>query len=228
MLSLVAAAIVLVPASRAGAQDDEPPTEPNAPLVIVPAGCVAPAPARAVFVGTLVDSVPNTARFSVDQVRAGSLDGFAVGGQVDVDYDDETRFLDIGETYLVGVGIDPVTDRLSSKVREPAPLFGGNDVIGVDDTDVLCPEIGDPIRTVFPDGSSVETGVFSPLAENRSEVVRALALPAVVAFAILLGLAALKAAIAGIGRGYGVLARRALGVPSPARPGRVGQRRHTG
>lgn len=223
------------PSARAAAQEEPPPeptataeatatettTGPSAPLVIVPAGCVAPPAAQALFIATLVDSVPNTARFRVDQLRAGSLDGFVVAGQVDVDYDDETRFLDRDETYLVGAAVDPDTGRLFSKVREPAPLFGGNDVVGIHDTDVECPEVDDPIRTVFPDGSSVETGVFSPLTKSTARLARAIALPAAVAFAIVFALAALKTAIVGIGHGYGALARRALGEPV------AGRRRHS-
>ena len=91
------------------------------------------------FVGTLAAADSTTARFAVQQVRAGSLDGYAVNTIVDVRYDDDIRFLRTGQQYLVGARPDPLLQVLRSKVRLPAPLFGGDAVIGVDDTDRALP-----------------------------------------------------------------------------------------
>ena len=97
------------------------------------------------FVGTLVDADVATGRFAIDQIRAGTLDGYAVGSFVDVRYDDDIRFLRTGEQYLVGVAPDRLTAVLSSKVRVPPLLFGGDAVIGADDVEVDCPRIEDGV-----------------------------------------------------------------------------------
>ena len=102
-----------VPASSAGsdttlATGELPPA--LGPLVVVPSGCVVPAPARAVFAGELsnTDQPPTTARFRLVRVLAGNLDGYASGGLVDVHYGGEAHFLTIGVRYIVGVVVDAV------------------------------------------------------------------------------------------------------------------------
>ena len=69
------------------------------------------------------------------------------GDLVDVRYGEETRFLDVGSTYVVGVARSAEDGLLVSTVREPAPLFGGDAVVGLDDTDVDCPQLPDPVLT---------------------------------------------------------------------------------
>ena len=110
------------------------------PLVVVPTGCAVPAPATADFVGRLAytDVPPTTARFRLERVLAGSLDGFLSGRLIDVHYGDETHFLTIGSRYIVGVAVSASTGVLVSTVREAAPLFGGDAVIGANDSDVDC------------------------------------------------------------------------------------------
>lgn len=162
------------------------------PLAVLPAGCVTPAPALAVFEGKIVAAVSTTARFEVVRVLAGALGRDEVGGQTDVQYGDETRFLAIGSTYIVGVARVPKGDALISTVREPAPLFGGDAVIGINNSDVACGVIGDPVRTILLDGTPVDTGVLAPLHGQGSSVLSALARPALVAFAILLGVVLVK------------------------------------
>ncbi len=170
----------------------------SAPLIVVPAGCTSPTQARAVFVGTLERTglLPGTqhemARFTVSQLRAGTLDGYEVNRSVDVLFDDDIRFLDEGSTYVVGATIDPTSQLLTSKVREPAPLFGGDAVIGVNDNDVECPVLEDPVRTIRPDGAAVDTGVLTPLAKSKDSLARAVLLPLGVAFAALVVLATMK------------------------------------
>jgi len=187
-----------------------PATTPNGlpvalgPLIVVPPGCVAPVPARAVFRGTtvLVDDParPTTYRFRVDAMLAGSLDGFEVANQVDVRFGDEARFLEIGQQYIAGVAIDSDTGLLVSAVREPAPLFGGDAVIGANDSDIDCPRVEDPVRTLMADGAGVEAGVLSPLKGEGSSLAAAILTPLAIAFGSLVALVLLKHLLFGIGR----------------------------
>jgi hypothetical protein len=176
-------------------QAPPPIVDPNVvstPLVVVPASCTVKPPPVAVFVGTLADADSTTARFAVQQIRAGSLDGYAVNTIVDVRFDDDIRFLHTGEQYLVGVLPDPLTNVLHSKVRSPAPLFGGDAVIGANDTDVRCPRLEDGVKTLLVDGTEVDTGVLAPLKTAKKSVVTAVLKPLGVAFLVLVVLASMK------------------------------------
>ncbi|MEZ5247785.1 MAG: hypothetical protein R2713_00775 [Ilumatobacteraceae bacterium] len=169
-------------------------------LVPVPSGCLAPDVEQSVFVGTLLIADAVTARYQIDQVLSGSVAGFSVDGMIDVRYGDEVRFLDTGQRYIVGAGIDAERGVLASTVRAPAPLFGGNEIAGVDDADVDCPSIGTPIRTLLLDGTSVESGVLTPLRDAEKSILRAVFVPAGVAFAVLVGLVTLKHLVVAFGR----------------------------
>ncbi len=173
-----------------------PIVDPNivsTPLVVVPAGCLTPPPPPiGVFIGTLAAADTTTARFAVQQIRAGSLDGYAVNTIVDVRYDDDIRFLHTGEQYLVGVIPDPLLRVLTSKVRVPAPLFGGDAVIGVDDTDVRCPRVEDGVKTLLADGADVDTGVLAPLTTAKRSLLKAIVTPLGIAFLVLVVLASMK------------------------------------
>lgn len=186
-------------------------------LVPVPAGCAAPAPEQAVFVGTLVVNDASTARFAIEQVRSGSVDGYSRGGLVDVRFGDEVRFLDVGQQYIVGAGLDPATPGLMSSVRAPAPLFGGNEVAGLDNSDVDCPRIENPVRTLLVDGTSVESGVLTPMKDARTEIVRAVAEPVAVAFLVLVGLVVLKHLVFALGRSLRDLGSSGAAEPAPAK-----------
>lgn len=168
------------------------PNVASAPLLSVPPGCVAPPAPVAVFVGTLADSDATTARFAVQQVRAGSLDGYAVNTIVDVRYDDDIRYLRTGEQYLVGARPDAITNVLRSKVRLAAPLFGGDAVIGVNDTDLRCPRVEDGVKTLLINGREVDTGVLAPLKTAKKSVAKAVLRPMVIAFIVLVVLASMK------------------------------------
>lgn len=186
------------------------PPQAKGPLVVVPPGCVVPAPARAVFVGTILvvdDPVkPSTYRFRVDSLLAGTLDGFAVPNPeiaaelVDVRYGDEARFLQVDQQYLVGVAVRAENGLLVSTVREAAPLFGGDAVIGADDSDVDCPRVNDPVRTLTPDGGSVDTGVLTPLRGEGLSLLVAVLTPLGIAFAVLVALVLLKHLFFAVGR----------------------------
>ncbi|MFM2071377.1 MAG: hypothetical protein RLZZ623_1640 [Actinomycetota bacterium] len=178
----------------------EDPTAESARLVPVPTGCSAPPEEQAVFVGTLIVNDSNTARFKVDQVRAGSVEGFAVGGLIDVRYGDDTRFLEADVQYIVGAAVDPELGVLASRVRESAPLFGGNEIAGVDDSDVACPRFEDPVRTLLADNTPVESGVLSPMKGASSQMLRAVMEPIGVAFVILFALVLVKHLVFALGR----------------------------
>lgn len=168
-----------------------PPVSPPAstPNTTIPAGCELPTPVRATFVGRLDVTDRRTGRFTVEQIRGGSLEGFTVSGLVDIDYGDDIRFLELGRSYLVAAGVDTESGRLVSKVRDPEPLFGGNQVIGIEERPLDCPEVEDAVRTVLTDGSSVESGVLAPLSADRSGLLRAILLPAAWVFGGLVALA---------------------------------------
>lgn len=170
------------------------------PLVVVPAGCLTAPPPQAVFLGTLVNNDATTGRFQVTQLRSGSLDGFAVGDIVDVRYGDEVRFLKLNTQYLVGAAVDSDLGRLSSKVRQPSPLFGGDAVLGVNDSDVACPAVEDAVSTLYANGLPVDSGVLRPLHGSSKRLLRAILLPLGVATAVLVGLVLIKHLLFGLGR----------------------------
>jgi hypothetical protein len=186
------------------------------PLVVLPAGCVTPALPLAVFEGVITDAVSTTARFRVQRLLSGSLEGYLIGDLVDVRYGEETRFLAVGSTYVVGAARSAEDGLLVSTVREPAPLFGGDAVVGVNDNDVECITLDDPVRTVMPDGASVDTGVLAPLRGNSKSLFGALLRPVAIAFGVLLALVVVKHLLFGIGR-----ALRDMGdAPPPIERGR--------
>lgn len=190
----------------------EDPDATSTRLVPVPAGCAAPDQEQAVFVGLLVQRDDATARFAIREVRSGSLDGWTKAGFVDVRYGDEVRFLDPATVYLVGTGVDPRSRVLVSTVRPPAPLFGGSDVAGLDDSDVDCPVVDDPVRTLLLDGTSVDSGVLSSLDGAGHRILRAILQPVGVAIAVLIGLVGLKLLAFSVGRSI-----RHLGARSTAK-----------
>jgi len=191
------------------------------PLVVVPAGCASPEPATVVFIGTLVATDAATARYRAGDVRAGSLAGYVISDQVDVKYDRETRLLEPGRRYLVGAAIDAETGSLRSRVAPPVPLFGGDAVVGVDDSDVPCPVLEDPVRTLAADGGSIDSGLFTPLRDSKGRILLAVARPFALAFAILVVLVVLKHLVFGLGRSLGEIGEG----ERPARPRRSGRLR---
>jgi hypothetical protein len=204
---VVAGVGALAPAV-AVAQDDPPDTTPAAEagsarqwLVPIPSGCQAPALPDVVFLGTLRAKDFRTGRFRIDQVRAGAIERYSYGDLVDVRFGNDAKNLETGTQYLVGASLDPQTAVLTSKIRAEEPLFGGNDVIGAAETDIECPALRDPVRTVLPDGSSVDSGVLSPLADSERSLLRALLLPLGVALAAVFALVALRWLLTGIGWG---------------------------
>ncbi len=196
-------------------------------LVPVPAGCPVPEPATVAFVGTMVgkDDITQTVRFRIDQLRAGTGQPWAIDGFIDVRYGDDYRFLDQDHQYLVGAGFDPTYGALSSKVRPAEPAFGGNDVVGVDDVALDCPEVDDPVRTLEVDGTSVDSGVFSLLTDDRPLLLATVAVPTAIALATLVALVVLKTIAVLAGKGMFQLGRAAVTPVPDHRVTRVRQHR---
>ena len=195
------------------ASSSPPPIVTEPPATTLPPGCQAPPPPAATFVGELIavgplgDSDVVVARFRVGEVDDGTLDGFEGGGMVDVDFDRDVRFLAVGRSYLVAAQADMGRGLLVSKARVRPPLFGDNQVVGVNDG-VTCPKFDDPVITRNANGTPIEVGVLSPMLSDRRRIGLAFARPAAVALGALIGLAVLKRLVIAVGRGLGRLSRR--------------------
>lgn len=187
-------------------------------LVPIPVGCPVPTPADVAFVGTVLDKdgfiEKGTVRFQIDQIRSGSAGGFSVNGMIDVRFGPDSQYLDVDAQYLVSAGVDPDVGVLSSKVTPEAPLFGGDAVIGLEDTEVECPVVDDPIQTINVDGTPVETGLFQNFFADRRLLLATVAVPAAVVGVVLVGLVLLRRVLSVGFRGIFALGRAAV-TPSP-------------
>ena len=171
---LLAAAAVPASAlpSAAVAQEEPAPPPGRQPLVDVPVGCpIQPLP-DVVFVGTVVDSDYRTVRFRIDQFRAGDIGQFASGGSSTSGTastpSTSTRAINTSSARCY----DPNIESLRSRVQPEAPTFGGDEIIGATESELECPELVDPMRTMHADGSSIDSGVLSPFFGDRDGLLR--------------------------------------------------------
>jgi hypothetical protein len=202
-----------VPSPLALPTDVTVPAEPGVRVTTtVPPGCPEPIRPAAVFLGHLERADSRTARFRVVQIRQGSLEGHQVGDLVDVDYNDDIRYLATGRDYVVAVEEVPGERlRLRSRAVRLLPLFGGDEVASINDPRNRgeCPSVTDPIITHNGDGTNVESGVFTTFFAARREIAWAVARPALAGFALLLGLVVVKQTLVGTARlSARLLARR--------------------
>lgn len=220
---VTAAAVAVAALVATPALATTPPPEPTIPpgdpsLYPVPPGCVPPAPADVAFVGTVLAKdefiEKGTVRYHIDQLRAGNATPYATRGLIDVRYGPDSQYLDVGEQYLVGASVDPTIGVLTSKVSPEAPLFGGDVVIGLDDSAVECPAFDDPVQTLTLDGDEVETGLLEPLFADRRLLLATIAVPAAIAGLVLVGLVVLRRVWEWSFRGVFALGRAAV-TPSP-------------
>jgi hypothetical protein len=151
----------------------------------VPEGCALPPVAQAVFKGTLQSVDPVSAVFRIDQLRVGSLDGFAANNTVEVRYGSDAKYLTVGSTYLVGVEQDSVTLRLTSTLRDQPELFGAAEVAG---TQNKCPEFEAAARTLNVDGTTIPTGLLDKLFGDPWKIAMAVLLPPVLVLVALVAL----------------------------------------
>jgi len=158
-------------------------TVPSA-VTTIPEGCPSRPVAQAIFVGVARKIARSEVAFEVTQLRVGSVDGYLSGGLVGVVYGSDARFLSVGETYLVGAMADVATGRLVSTVRDDTDLFGGAEIAG-QDANELCPMFEYPGRTLFPDGSALDSGMLTELFSRPLSILLAVALPPVVALGAL-------------------------------------------
>lgn len=192
-----------------GGAGDAPPA--TLPVVPVPIGCEAPPLPHIVFVGRVVDTDFRTARYEIAQVRAGQPQPFANQGLIDVRYGLDVQYLDDGETYLVSALVHPDLGILVSSVTEPIRHFGGDEVIGVSETDVRCPEFEDPMRTLHTDGTPIEGGVLDPLLSARVRILGSFLVPAAIAVGVIFLLSMLRLSLAGLYRSLTTSTRQRVG-----------------
>lgn len=176
------------------------PTEPPPvlPLIPVPTGCSAPRMPHIVFVGEVVERDYRTIRFEIERIRDGRSDPFASGDRVDVRFGLDAQYLDDGESYLVSAVVDPDLGLLVSRVSDPIENFGGDEVIGVSETDVNCPVFEDSMRTLHLDGTPVATSVIQPFFNARVRIFTAIVLPLALAFGAIFLLATFRLSLAGL------------------------------
>jgi hypothetical protein len=175
---------------------DAPPV--TLPLVPVPTGCEAPRMPHIVFIGEVVERDYRTVRFSIERVRSGRPDPFATNGLVDVRYGLDAQYLDDGELYLVSAVVDPDLGFLVSRTTPPIEHFGGDEVIGVSETDVDCPDYEDPMRTLHPGGTEIDGGVLEPLLDSKVRIAGSFLIPFAVATGVIFVLAMFRLSLAGL------------------------------
>lgn len=171
------------------------------PLVPIPTGCTQPTPPHIVFVGSVVDRDVRTIRYHIESIRYGQPDPFAGDDRIDVRYGLDAQYLEDGEEYLVSAFVDPDLGVLVSRVTEPIEHFGGDEVIGVSESDVDCPAFEDSMRTLRLDGSSIDGGVLSPFFDARIRILGSVLVPAGLALGAIFLLASLRLSVAGLYRG---------------------------
>jgi hypothetical protein len=167
----------------------------------LPPNCEPPPAPKVIFYGRLDAAAGGVGRFKVEAVRSDPDGVLAIGRPVDVQLDNDLRFLILGNHYLIGAEAgDPVG--LRSKVHVPESLFGGDQVIGADDPTAECPAFVDPIIVRNGDGSSVDTGVLSGFFDDKRGIAFAFLKPIGVAIVFVLWLLALKWLLIGTWRWF--------------------------
>lgn len=179
-----------------GTDDGAPTLVIESAVTTIPANCPVPAELRAVFIGTVRRLDGNFAVYSIDDVRAGSVNELLVNGELNVRYPaDDVNFLAIGSEYLVGAvaapsGILGDVPVLESKVRAEPEMFGGDNVAAA--ARVRCPTFEDPVRTLLVNGDPVDTGVAAPLRGSRSLLLAAVVAPVALVLGTLVLLVSVK------------------------------------
>lgn len=192
-----------VPDEQGIITDTPPVTLPNtlSAVTTIPVGCAVPIAPQMVFVGEITEIKDATATFRVDKLLAGTPAGYITENFVDVRYGQDAKFLETGTRYIVGAASDPFSPLLVSRVRQESPLFGGNAVVGVNDSAEVCPNIEDPIRTLREDGEIIDTGILSPLLENKLLVIFVLLFSIAFVLAGLFGVVLFRKSIRSAARG---------------------------
>ena len=85
-------------------------------------------------------------------------------------------------------------------MTDPIEHFGGDEVIGVSETDVDCPDFEDPIRTLHVDGTPIDADIVGPFFDARLGIAAALVVPLGVAAAAIFVIAMFRLSLAGLFR----------------------------
>lgn len=212
---LAAAAVAVLGAAGAASAQEQPDPQPSRQAFVeIPEGCPIQQLSDVVFVGTVQDTDFRTARFRIDQLRAGDLGRFAsqVGSSflVDVRYGVDTKYLDIGGQYLIGASVpaNSSSGLLESKVAERPQPLGGDEIIGANEVDLECPEVDDPNITLHTDGTPVDSGILEPLIADRRGLLRSILVPTGLVLGGIFLLALVRWILTGFGRGVSSFARR--------------------
>ena len=163
-------------------------TLPSA-VTTVPEGCALPPTAIAVFVGKVISIDPVNAVFDVQQMRAGSLEGYIANNKAEVRYGADVKYLKTNKSYIVGANPDAVSLKLSSTIRDTAELFGGAQVVG---SNKKCPVFEAAARTLHTDGTAISTSILGKLFEQPWRIAVAVLLPPVLVLMGLFGLVWLR------------------------------------
>lgn len=169
------------------------------PLVPAPEGCTRPPQPAIVFVGEVVTRDYRTVRFEIDRIRAGQGGPYVFDrDRIDVRYGLDAQYLGDGERYLVSAVVHPDLGLLTSRVSDPIEHFGGDEVIGVSETDVDCPEFEDPMRTLHVDGTPIDAGLLQPFADAKVRIGLSILVPMAVAFGAIFALATFRLSLTGL------------------------------
>lgn len=218
VLLVLSGTVVLGSATQAFAQTDTVPGAPSdsvasGPTTTVdptvstlPAECTPPKAPDVVFIGRIIDATSGTGRFIVTVVRSDREQLLREGRAVDVRIGADVRFLAFNENYLIAAEHTP-DNAFRSKVRQPLPVLGGDQVVGVDDFGPACPSLSDPIVVRNDDGSAIDTGVLTAFLDERRGIAMAILKPVVGVALGLLVLWALKRLIVYAGSGLRDLLR---------------------
>ena len=177
---------------------DESVTPDTLPLIPVPVGCEAPRMPHIVFIGTVEDRDYRTIRFEIEQIRNGQAAPFAADNLIDVRFGLDAQYLNDDERYLVAAVVDPDLGLLVSRATAPIEHFGGDEVIGVSETDVNCPVYEDPMRTLYVDGTPIEGGILGPFVDAKVRILGALLIPFGVAMGVVFVLAMFRLSLAAL------------------------------
>ena len=113
-------------------------------------------------------------------------------GTIDIRFGYDAQYVNEGETYLVGAYQHPDLGILSSKLTESPVDFAGDEIVGVSENDVVCPDPEDPIMTLNVDGTSVDFSIVDPMLSERSNIAAALLVPFTIVMGVIFLLAMLR------------------------------------
>lgn len=170
------------------------------PLIPARAGCTPPPLPQVVFIGTVTDQDYRSVQFQIESIRDGSPAPYETDGRISVRFGHEAQYLKLGDQYLVSAMRDPDLGILVSRLTDPVENFGGDEVIGVNESDVRCPDYEDPERTLHPDGTAVEVNILEPLGDAGGQLLAAILLPLGVVFGAIFALSLVRISFDGIAR----------------------------